>query len=170
MNNIIKLPVHNGVIVKFLRYSKQIHHKYTLSKFRSDFYSDPKNELAQNACTRFDPFEVAISRKKTETTLHVYNIKIPNKGLWSKLQQNACKTKSLKVREAKEEIDSEAKPVTNQENSGRCWLFAALNVMRLPFMKKYGIEEFEFSQSEGRYLAGCPTTASNEDKPRYLQK
>lgn len=90
-----------------------------LSKFRNDFYSDPKNELAQNVCTRFDPFEVAISRKKTETTLHVYNIK----------------------------IDSEAKPVTNQENSGRCWLFAALNVMRLPFMKKYGIEEFEFSQS-----------------------
>ncbi|KAF9806022.1 hypothetical protein SFRURICE_019834 [Spodoptera frugiperda] len=89
-----------------------------LSKFRNDFYSDPKNELAQNVCTRFDPFEVAISRKKTETTLHVYNIK----------------------------IDSEAKPVTNQENSGRCWLFAALNVMRLPFMKKYGIEEFEFSQ------------------------
>lgn len=40
----------------------------------------------------------------------------------------------------------EVKPVTNQENSGRCWLFACLNVMRLPFMKKYGIDDFEFSQ------------------------
>lgn len=44
------------------------------------------------------------------------------------------------------QIDAEGKPVTNQENTGRCWLFAVLNVMRLPFMKKYGIEEFEFSQ------------------------
>lgn len=31
--------------------------------------------------------------------------------------------------------------------SGRCWIFSCLNVMRLPFMKKFNIEEFEFSQS-----------------------
>lgn len=31
--------------------------------------------------------------------------------------------------------------------SGRCWIFSCLNVMRLPFMKKLNIEEFEFSQS-----------------------
>ncbi|XP_050667775.1 bleomycin hydrolase [Leptidea sinapis] len=91
----------------------------SLQKLQKDYYADRKNELAQNVCTRFDPFEVAISRKRTSTALHVYNIK----------------------------VESEAKPVTNQENSGRCWLFAALNVMRLPFMKKYGLEEFEFSQS-----------------------
>lgn len=30
---------------------------------------------------------------------------------------------------------------------GRCWIFSCLNVMRLPFMKKLNIEEFEFSQS-----------------------
>ncbi|CAH0713552.1 unnamed protein product, partial [Brenthis ino] len=90
-----------------------------LENLRNNFYADPKNELAQNACSRFDPFEVAISKRKTDKCLHVYNIK----------------------------IDSEGKPVTNQENTGRCWLFAVLNVMRLPFMKKYGIEEFEFSQS-----------------------
>lgn len=27
MNNIIKLPVHNGVIIKLLRYSTQVDHK-----------------------------------------------------------------------------------------------------------------------------------------------
>ena len=37
--------------------------------------------------------------------------------------------------------------MTNQKNSGRCWLFAALNVMRRPLMKKLNIEDFEFSQS-----------------------
>lgn len=30
---------------------------------------------------------------------------------------------------------------------GRCWIFSCLNVMRLPFMKTFNIEEFEFSQS-----------------------
>ncbi|KPI98983.1 Bleomycin hydrolase [Papilio xuthus] len=90
----------------------------TLSKLKEKYYADPKNELAQNACTRFDPFEVAIRRRQADSTLHVYNIK----------------------------LESEGKPVTNQENTGRCWLFAALNVMRLPFMKKYGLDEFEFSQ------------------------
>lgn len=37
--------------------------------------------------------------------------------------------------------------MTNQKNSGRCWLFAALNTMRVPFMKSLNIEDFEFSQS-----------------------
>lgn len=32
-------------------------------------------------------------------------------------------------------------------HTGRCWIFSCLNVMRLPFMKKFNIEEFEFSQS-----------------------
>ncbi|VEN42374.1 unnamed protein product [Callosobruchus maculatus] len=43
-------------------------------------------------------------------------------------------------------IDAEAKPVTNQKSSGRCWLFAALNVIRLPFIKHFNLEDFEFSQ------------------------
>ena len=40
----------------------------------------------------------------------------------------------------------EVKPVTNQKSSGRCWLFAALNAMRIPFMKENNIDDFEFSQ------------------------
>jgi bleomycin hydrolase len=40
--------------------------------------------------------------------------------------------------------------VTNQKGSGRCWLFAALNVLRPEVMKKYKLESFEFSQN---YLA-----------------
>ncbi len=38
-------------------------------------------------------------------------------------------------------------PVTNQKKSGRCWLFAGLNVLREIIAKKYDIEEFEFSQN-----------------------
>ena len=41
-------------------------------------------------------------------------------------------------------IDSK---ITNQHNSGRCWLFAYLNIIRLPFIKKYKLKDFEFSQN-----------------------
>ena len=37
--------------------------------------------------------------------------------------------------------------VTNQKKSGRCWMFSALNVMRLEVMKKCALEDFELSQS-----------------------
>lgn len=34
-------------------------------------------------------------------------------------------------------IETEGNPVTNQRSSGRCWLFASTNVIRINFMKKY---------------------------------
>jgi len=37
--------------------------------------------------------------------------------------------------------------VTNQKSSGRCWLFAALNVLRRNICNKYELDNFEFSQS-----------------------
>ncbi len=37
--------------------------------------------------------------------------------------------------------------VTNQKKSGRCWLFAALNIMRVDIMAKLGLENFELSQN-----------------------
>ncbi len=37
--------------------------------------------------------------------------------------------------------------ITNQKKSGRCWMFAALNIMRLEVMKKLNLEEMELSQS-----------------------
>lgn len=37
--------------------------------------------------------------------------------------------------------------VTNQKSSGRCWLFAALNVLRREICTKYKLDNFEFSQS-----------------------
>lgn len=75
--------------------------------------------LAQNVCSRVDPFEVALSRRALENTQHVFTYK----------------------------VESEGKPLTNQKNSGRCWIFAALNSIRIPFMKHYNLDEFEFSQT-----------------------
>lgn len=69
-------------------------------------------------CSKNDPIETAISRVRLQETQFVFNHK----------------------------VETEGKPVTNQKNSGRCWLFATLNVIRLPFMKHLNIEDFEFSQ------------------------
>jgi len=90
-----------------------------LAALRNDFYADDKNRLAQNVCSRSDPLEACLQRRCLEECVHIYNHK----------------------------VESEGKPVSNQKSSGRCWLFAVLNVARLPFMKENNLEEFEFSQA-----------------------
>ncbi len=47
-------------------------------------------------------------------------------------------------------VDIETLPVTDQKRSGRCWLFAATNVLRERIAKELNLEQFELSQS---YLA-----------------
>ena len=44
-------------------------------------------------------------------------------------------------------VKAEGLPITNQRASGRCWLFAAGNVLRLSLMAKLNLKEFQFSQS-----------------------
>ena len=53
--------------------------------------------------------------------------------------------KRRKIFSKKIEIESK---IADQESSGRCWLFAFLNVIRLKMIKKYKLPaEFEFSQN-----------------------
>lgn len=42
--------------------------------------------------------------------------------------------------------------VTNQERSGRCWLFAALNLLRAGTRTRLGVKQFEFSQNHAMYF------------------
>lgn len=37
--------------------------------------------------------------------------------------------------------------ITNQKSSGRCWMFASLNVARVRIMEEFNLETFEFSQN-----------------------
>ncbi len=41
----------------------------------------------------------------------------------------------------------ETGPITNQKQSGRCWLFAGLNVLRVDIARKIDLKEFELSES-----------------------
>ncbi len=44
-------------------------------------------------------------------------------------------------------VDIPTMSATNQKSSGRCWIFAACNVLREIVAKKHGIKDFELSQS-----------------------
>lgn len=44
-------------------------------------------------------------------------------------------------------INLEQGKITNQSKSGRCWMFAALNVLRYQVIKKMNLETFELSQN-----------------------
>ncbi|CAH1231703.1 BLMH [Branchiostoma lanceolatum] len=90
-----------------------------LAKFQSNFEAEPKNRLAQNVATTNDLLSVCLDRRVTSQINHVFQHKIPTEG----------------------------KPVTNQKSSGRCWIFACLNVLRVPFIKKFELDDFEFSQN-----------------------
>lgn len=96
--------------------------KTGLQALRQEFYKCPKNKLAQNACVQKDPLELAMNRTRLEQTQHIFSNKL-----------------------------EEAKPICDQKSTGRCWNFAAHNVMRLPFMKQLNLEEFEFSQAHFFY-------------------
>jgi len=89
-----------------------------IDEFRSAFESDPKYRLSQNVVTKHDPLDSCLTRRALETSNHVYTHKT-----------------------------DEVKPVTNQRSSGRCWIFACLNAMRIPFIKSKSLDDFEFSQN-----------------------
>ena len=41
----------------------------------------------------------------------------------------------------------EIKGITDQKNTGRCWLFTGLNVLRPKVIKKFNLKEFKFSEN-----------------------
>eukprot|EP00494_Astrolonche_serrata_P028754 UN29021 len=68
-------------------------------------------------------------------TNHGYNAALSYKGL-----------RNVNHADFSIKIPNEGKPITSQKSTGRCWQFAVLNVLRIPLMKKYNIEKFEYSQ------------------------
>jgi bleomycin hydrolase len=113
---------------------------------------DPKNRLALAALSSNNANTVLSSRKTAIADTQVFSIKIPFEG----------------------------SPVTNQASSGRCWLFAATNVFRVPIMKKYKLDSFQLSQSylfywdkiekANYFLENILDTASEDIEGRLLKE
>lgn len=97
----------------------------------------------------------AISLLDLQKMEEAYQIDEKAKVVRRALYKNSIETIS-RVMEADVEtvdifsIDIDTMPVTEQLRSGRCWIFAACNVMREALGKKYNIKEIELSQN---YLA-----------------
>ena len=88
-----------------------------VAELRKGFAADPSNKVAQNAVT---------------------NVQLPDLTLDRNLVQNMDSSFSTKLDDWK---------VTAQMKSGRCWLFATLNLFRVGAMKKMNLKNFEFSQA-----------------------
>ncbi|KAJ3385141.1 hypothetical protein HDU92_003201 [Lobulomyces angularis] len=89
-----------------------------IDSFSKHYNSNPKNELAQTV----------IKQAKMETVLLNNDALIRNE------------------REFEIKIKLEGN-VTNQKQSGRCWIFASTNTIRLGVMKRFHLKEFELSQN-----------------------
>jgi bleomycin hydrolase len=88
-----------------------------LAALRDDFLSNPGYRLAQNAVTRVSVDDVSINREILNAADHTASKRLDD---WS---------------------------VTDQAHSGRCWLFAGLNLLRAGVSQKLGVKDFEFSQN-----------------------
>ncbi len=88
-----------------------------LQNFEDNFDRNPQNAIAANAVTKNGIADSAISYEKKRELVPDYSLEV------------------------------EAGDVCDQKRSGRCWMFAATNVMRVQVMEKLQLKNFELSQN-----------------------
>ena len=88
-----------------------------IQELRKAFDANPANKVAHNAVTSVQLPSLALNRSIIQDTANTFSTKLDD---WK---------------------------VTSQKSSGRCWLFAALNLFRVGAMKKMNVKNFEFSQA-----------------------
>ncbi len=89
----------------------------TLGNLQRAFSTNPSYRLAQNAVTRNNVDDIALNHRVIFDADHSFSITLDDWG------------------------------VTNQKQTGRCWMFAGLNLLRFSARKVLGVKEFEFSQN-----------------------
>lgn len=75
------------------------------------------------------------------------NIVAMNAATYNGVQKVARDVNALKDEPFAFNVDVKNGEVTNQKQSGRCWMFASMNVLRNIVIKKFNLENFELSQS-----------------------
>jgi bleomycin hydrolase len=88
-----------------------------VAQFRVAFSADPRNRLALNAVTKTSVKSVALNRAAVVRHNHTFSHTV------------------------------KAGAATAQNSSGRCWMFAGLNLFRQTAAKHLNLEDFELSQS-----------------------
>jgi bleomycin hydrolase len=88
-----------------------------IEQHRADFAGHPTTKIAQNAIASGELHDVALNRDVVTSTDFTFSTLLDE---WE---------------------------VTAQKQSGRCWMFAAMNLFRVAAMKKMNLANFEFSQN-----------------------
>ena len=88
-----------------------------LNQWESDFEEDSKKNILKRVLNKNEIQTIAVKQESALLSTHNFSKEI----------------KTL--------------PVTNQQKTGRCWIFAGLNVLREIIANKYEIKEFELSQN-----------------------
>lgn len=91
-----------------------------IQKLRDESLGDTLTRFKSNVITAVNPKIAALDRERfLEIGNHVFS-----------------------VHEVKE-----IRPITRQSSSGRCWIFAAMNVLRVGIAEELKLDKFELSQS-----------------------
>ena len=78
---------------------------------------------------------------------HPANVALTNALAGTAINQLALNPRNAEANDTYFSHKVPSKGITDQQSSGRCWLFTGLNVMRAAMMEKYGLGSFQFSQS-----------------------
>ena len=106
-----------GVNTLAFDYERALLLEQDIAELQSDFEGNPSYRLMQNAVTQYDVDDVALDRSIVTRADHNFSHVLDS---WTP---------------------------TDQGKSGRCWLFAGLNLLRVDTMKALNVEQFEFSQN-----------------------
>ncbi len=88
-----------------------------IEEIRNSISLGPRDRAMMNALTSNELPEIALNREFLTKHNNLFSHKIETSG------------------------------ITDQEKSGRCWLFAGLNTLRPKVIKKYNLKDFEFSEN-----------------------
>src|SRR4051812_15382401 len=88
-----------------------------LQAFRTSFAANPAHRLAMNACSRGEVDEIALNREVLASLDWHFSHEV------------------------------EGGAITHQRNAGFCWMYAALNWLRVDIMATHKLESFDFSHN-----------------------
>ena len=89
----------------------------TLKQIKQSYKNDSHSKALTNAISNNNLNSLALNRENINQVDHYFKYKVKVKG------------------------------ITDQESSGRCWMFSGLNILRPKVIEKYKLNNFEFSES-----------------------
>ena len=102
---------------------------------------------AQEAAKGGITAEMLASFRKAQTTDKAATTALRNALAGTSINQLATNPNTPDANDTYFSNEVPSKGITDQQSSGRCWLFTGLNVMRAQMIKKHNLGEFQFSQS-----------------------